>query len=248
MRYFVRVLVAVVGLAAPAVVQAGERDKALEVLEKAIKAHGGADALNKAMLRSRSGEGVVTLGGETRETRVTIEETVNFPNRCRVELTLRQGIRVTLILNGDKGWMQIGNKTQEMTKETLKEKQEELYVWWIMNLTPLVKNEFQLKPLADAKVNGQDASVVQASRKDSPTVRLFFDKKSGLLIKIARRATLSGLAVTEEYNYSDPKEFNGVKMPTKEIVTLNGSDKMSEIKFNNYKVLSRVEEKLFEKP
>lgn len=243
MRCVAGILVAV-GLAAPAAVQADERDKALEVVEKAIKAHGGAEALNKATMRSRSVEGAVTLGGETR---ISAEETVHFPDRCRVELMLQQRNRVVLVLNGKKGWMQAG-ATQEMAKETLKEKQEELYVWWVMNLTPLVKDEFQLKPLDDAKVKDQDASVVQASRKGSPTVRLFFDKKSGLLIKIARRATESGLAVTKEYYYSDHKEFDGVKMPTKEIVFLNGSAKLSEVKFSNYKVLSRVEDKLFEKP
>ena len=50
------------------------------------------------------------------------------------------------------------------------------------------------------------------------------------------------------YLYSDHKEFDGVKMPTKEVILLNGAAKLSEVKFNNYKVLSRVEDKLFEKP
>jgi hypothetical protein len=227
------------------VAQAGDRDKALEVIEKAIKAHGGADALNKAQMRSRTGEGVVSLGGETR---LTTEEIVHFPDRCRLVLELPQRNRIILVLNGDKGWTQAGGATQEMAKTALKEKQEELYVWWLMNLTPLRKDEFQLKPLADAKVNGQDASVVLVTRKDSPDVRMFFDNKSGLLVKMSRRAKESGLAVTKEYYYSDQKEFDGIMMPTKEIVLLNGSIKLSEVKFNNYKVLSQVEDKLFEKP
>jgi hypothetical protein len=244
MRHFMGIVVAAAWLAAPASVQADDRDKALEVIEKAIKAHGGADALNKAQIRSRTGEGIFSLGGETR---FTTEETVDLPDRCRVVLE-PQRVRIILVLNGNQGWNQPGGMTQELSKEELKLRKEELYVWWLMNLTPLRKDEFQLKPLAGAKVNGEDASVILVSRKDSPDVRLFFDNKSGLLVKIARRATEAGVSVTKEYFYSDHKEFDGVKMPTKEAIILNGNTKYSEVKFNNYKVLSRVEDKLFERP
>ncbi|HZV05042.1 MAG TPA: hypothetical protein VE999_08185 [Gemmataceae bacterium] len=231
-------------LAASTPVQAGDRDKALEVIQKAIKAHGGADALNRAQIRSRSGEGVFCLGGETR---FTTEETVHLPDRCRV-VAEPQRARIILVLNGNQGWNQPGGMTQELSKEELKLRKEELYVWWLMNLTPLLKDEFQLKPLPGAKVNGQDASVVQVSHKDFPDVRLFFDNKSGLLVKSARQAKEAGVSVTKEYYYSDHKEFDGIKMPTKEITVLNGSTKFSEVKFNNYKVMSRVEDKLFERP
>lgn len=243
MRCFMAIVVAA-SLAVPAASPAGERDKALTIIEKAIKAHGGAEALNKAQMRSRTGQGVVSLGGEIR---ITTEETVRFPDSCRVVLN-PQTNRIILVLNGDKGWTQAGGVTQEMPKSALKEKQEELYVWWLMNLTPLLKDEFQLKPLGTAKVNGRDVSIVLASRKDYPDVRLFFDNESGLLVKMARRGTESGVPVAKDYLYSDHKEFDRVKMPTKEVILLNGTAKLSEIKFDNYKVLSRVEDKLFDKP
>lgn len=244
MRYVLGIVAMAACAAALNAARASERDKAAAVIEQAIKAHGGAEALNKARLRSRTGQGVVTLGGETR---ITTEETVRFPDRCRVVVTVERS-PIVLILNGDKGWTQAGGATQEMTKESLKERQEELYVWRLMNLTPLLADEFQLKPLADAKVNDTDAAVVQVSHKDYPDAKLFFDKKSGLLVKIARRALEAGVPVGKEYLYSDHKDFDGVKMPAKEIIKLNGTVKMSEVTFNNYKVLSQVEDKLFEKP
>jgi hypothetical protein len=244
MRCFMGIVVAATGLIAPAALQADDRDAALAVLDKAIKAHGGADALNKAQMRSRSGQGVFCI---PRDIPLTTEETVHLPDRCRVVLNPDSN-RIIVVLNGNKGWVQSGGATQELPKTVFKEKQEELYVWWLMNLTPLRKDEFQLKPLADAKVQDRDTAVVLVSRKGSPDTRLFFDKKSGLLVKIARRATESGLAVTKEYLYSDHKDFDGVKMPTKEVITLNGNTKYSEVKFNKYKLLSRTEDKLFEKP
>ncbi|HTU17599.1 MAG TPA: hypothetical protein VMG10_06000 [Gemmataceae bacterium] len=244
MRCFMGIVGAMIWLAVPAVLQAGDRDKALAVIDKAIEAHGGTSALDKAQMRSRSGQGVFSLRGDAR---FSTEETVRFPDRCRVLLNPKRD-RVILVLNGDKGWIQAGGATQEMARTALKEKQEELYVWWLMTLTPLRKDEFRLKLLADAKVNDRDAAVVLVSRKDSPDARLFFDKRSGLLVKIARPATESGLPITKEYVYSDHKEFDGVKMPTKEVITLNGTAKYSEVKFSDYKVLSRAEDKLFEKP
>jgi outer membrane lipoprotein-sorting protein len=244
MRTIGGIAVILVCFVVPGALQAGERDKALAVIEQAIKAHGGADALNKAQKRSRSGQGVVTLGGETR---ITTEETLQLPDRCKVVFHIERA-RVILVLNGDKGWMQAGGATQEMTKESLKERREELYIWWLMNLTPLLKDEFELTPLADAKVGDREAAVVKVARKDYPDVRLFFDKKTGLLVKIARRSTESGLTIPKEYTYSEHKEFDGVKMPTKEVITFNGNTKMSEVQFRNYKVLSDIDAKTFDKP
>jgi hypothetical protein len=244
MRCLMGMLVATTWLLAPTALRADDRDKALAIIDKAIKAHGGARALDKAQMRSRTGKGVFCL---PRDIPLTTEETVHFPDRCRVVLNPDRD-RIILVLNGDKGWTQAGGTTQEMPKTVLKEKQEELYVWRLMTLTPLRKDEFQLKPLADAKVQDWDTAVVRVSRKDFPDARLFFDKKSGLLVKIARRATESGLTVAKEYVYSDHQEFDGVKMPTKEVITINGDTKYSEVKFSKYKVLSRVEDKLFEKP
>ena len=89
-----------------------------------------------------------------------------------------------LVLNGDKGWIQAGGATRELTKQDLKERREELYVWRLMNLTPLLNEEFKLTRLADAKVGGREAAVVKVEHKDYPDARLYFDKKSGLLVKL----------------------------------------------------------------
>jgi hypothetical protein len=244
MRIVVSMVAVLAWLTAAALGRAGERDKALAVIDKAIKAHGGADALNKASRYERSGKGVFCIGGETP---ITTEESVHLPDRCRVKVQIG-ATRIILVLNRDKGWMQAGGATQELPKAELKERREELYVWRLMLLTSLVKDEFELTPLADAKVNDRDVAVVKVAHKDYPDVRMFFDKKSGLLIKMARRATESGVVLPKEYVYSEHKEFDGAKLPTKEVITINRSTKMSEVRFNNYKVGSRFDDKTFDKP
>ncbi len=244
MRIIVGIALMALGLGIHTPVRAGERDKALAVIEQAIKAHGGAEALTKAQKRSRRGQGVLTLTGEVP---FTTEETVHLPDRCRVVLEVGRN-RVVIVLNGDKGWLlPPGGSAQPMNKEQLAERREEPYVWWLMTLTPLQKDGFDLTPLPDAKVNGQDAAVVKVASKGHPDSRLFFDKKTGLLVKIARRAREAGVPLDREYLYSDHKDFDGVKLPAKEIITINGK-KQSEVKFASYKLLSALDGATFNKP
>lgn len=241
-----RTIVAIVlgmGVLTPAARGAGDREKALAVVEQAIKAHGGADALNKAQTRSRNGRGELTLSGNIA---FKAEEIVSLPERCRTVLEAT-GIRRVIVLNGAKGWMLTGGTTQELNKELLAELREEPYVWWLMTLTPLQKDDFELTPLPDAKVNGDDASVIKVSHRGHVDVRMFFDKKTGLLVKIARRAKEAGIPLDKEYSYSDYKEYDGVKLPTKEITTVNGK-KLSEVKFTDYQLLAKVEDKTFDRP
>lgn len=242
-RIVVAITLVFAWLSAVPSLRAADRDKALAIIEEGIKAHGGAEALNKAQTRSRTGEGVLVLAGNLP---FTTEEIVRLPDCCRT--SLRAGSeRRTVVINGGKGWMLSGGAAQEMKKDLFNELREEPYVWLLETLTPLRKDDFQLTVLPDAKVNGRDAAVVKVSSKGHPDARLFFDKRTGLLIKIARRAKLAGLNCDKEYLYSDHKDYDGVKLPAKEITTINGN-KESEVKFTTYKLLSKIEDKTFDKP
>jgi hypothetical protein len=244
MRTIIGIVLLTAWVGAPASVRAGDRDKALAVIEQSIKAHGGAEALTKAQTRSRSGQGVLTLSGDVP---FTTEETVRLPDCCRMVLETGRN-RVILVLNGDKGWMlPPGGAVQEMNKEQFGDRREEIYVWWLMTLTPLRKDSFELTPLPDTKVNGQEAAVIKVARKGHADVSLFFDKRTALLIKIARRAKEAGVPLDKDYYYSDHRDFEGAKLPGKEIITLNGK-KLSEVKFAGYKLLPKLDESTFNKP
>ena len=244
MRTKVGIVLVTASLALSGPARADDREKALAVIERAIKAQGGAEALNKAQSRSRTGQGKLAVGGDLP---FTTEETVQLPGRSRTVLEAG-GRRQIVVLNGDKGWiLPLGGAAQELNKDFFEELREEPYVWWLMTLTPLQKDGFELTPLPDAKVNGEDASVIKVSHRGHADVRMFFDKKTGLLVKIARRAKEAGIPLDKEYSYSDYKEYDGVKLPTKEITTVNGK-KLSEVKFTDYQLLSKVEDKTFDKP
>jgi hypothetical protein len=225
-------------------VRADDRAEARAVVEKAVKAQGGAEGLAKAAVATRSGKGVLSLGAEIA---FTSEETYNLPGQLRVKLEAGK-MQLQRVLNGDKGWQQsAGGETIELAKDRLAEAQEEAYVWWLVTLAPLLKDGFDLAPLAEAKVNDRPALGVKVSARNRPDAALYFDKESGLLVKIARRARETGVAVDKEYFYSDYKDVDGVKVPGKEVMHVNGR-KFYEVQYREYKFLGKPDEGAFARP
>jgi hypothetical protein len=56
-----------------------------------------------------------------------------------------------------------------------------------------------------------------------------------------------GQEVTQEVNYSNYKEMDGIKKATKTIIKHDG-EKLMELETTDFKVLDKVDTKIFEKP
>ncbi len=228
---------------------AADRDKALAVIEEAIKAHGGEEALAKALIATRTGKGAMTLFGK--EAPFTEEFMVHFPDRFRLALDVEMGgqsTKVTLVYAGDKGWQATGGSVVELSKERLEELREFTYAFWLTTLMPLKKDSaFELATLPEADVKGQPARGVKVTCKGHNEVKLFFDKKSGLLVKLERRGQEAGLPVHKEYFFSDHKSFDGVKLATKHIELSDGK-KFIEGKVESYKFPRKIDDSVFSKP
>jgi hypothetical protein len=62
-------------------------------------------------------------------------------------------------------------------------------------------------------INDREADVVQGTAAYGTRVKLFFDKESGLLVRLVRYAdTVVGIVPTQ-IDYSDYRDVSGVKMP-----------------------------------
>ena len=83
--------------------------------------------------------------------------------------------------------------------------------------------------------------------KGHDDTRLYFDRETGLLVKIARFTKSGGATVEKEYLYSNHKEINGLQLPTRAVEMINGR-KFSEIKSASYKFHSRVSSFSFTRP
>jgi hypothetical protein len=227
---------------------AADRDTALAVIEQAIKAHGGADALNKAQTAVRTSSGTTSLFGK--DLAFSDEMTWQLPDRFRLAIEVGTGqdkTHLTTVVNPDKGWQTTGGMVMDLGPDRLEDLRDEAYALWLTTLTPLRKEGVELTPLPDAKAGSRSAAVVKVASKGHADVRLFFDKDTGLLLKLERSAREAGVMVDKEYLYSDHKDFDGVKLPTKLQELINGK-RYIDLTNISYKFPRTVNDAVFARP
>jgi hypothetical protein len=231
-------------LASVSLVQSGEdKEKdARVIINKAIKAAGGAAKLPNAMTWNEKG----TYYGMGDGLPYTGKYAVQWPGQFRMEI---QDV-FTIVIDGDKGWMRMGDTTRDLGKEEMALQKYNHRAGWIASLVSLKDKEFHLKTAPDAKVEGKATSVVVVSRKDYPTVTLYFAKDSGHLVKSAFKTKAPEMEMKEVIQstyYSDYKDVNGAKLPYKMIVKRD--DKVFvEAQHSDFKLPGKLDAKVFAKP
>jgi hypothetical protein len=230
-----------VGLAARA------DDAARQVIEKAVKAHGGADALKKHTGGEYKTEGTAVIAGET--AKFTSVITYALPDKFKMTFdttVLDQKSSVVVIVNGDKVKETANGKPAEV-KDPVKAEFKQLAANQEVSLLyPLLdKDKFTLKTEPTEKVDGKEAAVVLVTRKGMKDVKLFFDADGGRLVKYTRKG-LNPLSqeVDEEVLMSEFKEFSGVLLPTAQKVRQGGKDYMT-LKVTDVKLTDTPDLKAF---
>lgn len=225
--------------------RADDKDAAA-IVERAIKAHGGAEALAKAAQCKRTDTG--TQAVVTRDVPFVSQVTRSLPDRVRLHIELDKKITSTLVLDGSKGWQTEGDApAATLPAARVKELREEAYVWWLTTLVPLTKSGFTLTALPATKIDGEAVVGVRVVRKGNAETKMYFLERNGLLMKIERRVTEGGTPVDKEYLYSLYKEVDGVTLPTKEVVKVNGQ-KYTELTTSNYTFPAKLDAGTFAKP
>src|SRR5207248_3291537 len=123
-----------------------------------------------------------------------------------------QKMKQIVVVNRDQGWQVAGGATVEMERKTLAESREEGYALWLSSLVPLRREKgVQLTAVAAAKVDGKPAAGVKVSLKGRDDVTMYFDEKTGLLVRMTRNTTVAGLTAEKEYLFGDYKEVEGAQ-------------------------------------
>jgi len=229
--------------------RADDPNPAMAVIDAAIKAHGGLENLAKTQGMKRTAAGTISFFGQ--EVAFTDEMIVKLPERWRWTFEggpQGQKTRFVVVYNGGKAWQSAAGGVTEVTKDRLREIGDEVYRLWIVTLAPLkTEKGFSLIALADSKVNGRDASCVLVSRQGQSDLKLFFDRATGLLVKIERKTKEAGIPTEKAYFYSGHTDVDGVKLPSKYIEESNGK-KVVDVSTISYQLLPRADDSLFEKP
>jgi hypothetical protein len=210
---------------------AGERDdaEARAIIDKAIKAHGGADKLSqfKAVSAKWTGKHKVENMFYWDAVRVVNYE---MPAKIRLDYEVEnpngQKFAFSRVVNGRKGWQGSVRGTRDLKETEVTQIVDDLYAHWLASVVPLKDTGFEVSLVGSVIVDGKDAVGVRVSCQGRPDVNLFFDQKTGLVIKSERRA--KDLGTSEEYTaesiYRDHKAFQGVMWPTNRLDRRDGMD------------------------
>lgn len=187
-------------------VRGDEDAKLREIVKRAIKAHGGAENLEKLKAS------VTKIKGKLLDLEYTAQSAIQLPDRWRTEAESKQG-KFVQVLNGDKGWIQFGVLSRECSPEEMAEIKEQFNATCISHLSVLTDKSYKLSALGEETIDGHPAIGVRVEYENFREVNLYFDKESYLLLKMQARIRdplRGGLEFTADTLYSDYKEVDGV--------------------------------------
>jgi hypothetical protein len=229
----------------PLVAPAAQDGKPEDVIGRAVEAAGGAAVLDKHPAGRVTAKGVMfTAAGEVA---VTVEQTYHVPGRAWTLVRMEQKGQkqeVLHVVNGAKVRYAINGVPVPATDAAAKEIQQAALLLEIGQLTPLLTDrKFTLKP--DRAAKGDMAGVV-VQVKGVPDIRLGFDRKTGHLIRVARRVTDpdTGKEGELETTLSDFKAFAGLTRPTRAVLTKDGQ-KVLDLTTDAFTPLEKIDPREF---
>ncbi len=176
-----------------------------QVLDKYIQALGGADAIKK--ITSRTLKGTIAVG----PSQFPVEVLAKAPDKRIATVHTPNGDSITAF-DGHTGWL--GNPgpqpPHDMTSQETQAMRFDATFYLPLELKSMFK-DFRVRP--SDKIAGHDAVQLIAINPDRPPVRLFFDKDSGLLLRLMHydQTPLGNNPV--QVDYADYRSQSGVKVP-----------------------------------
>jgi len=174
-----------------------------DILNKYIAAMGGADAIHK--VTSRVMKGTIVAGGSQNP----IEFYTKAPNK-RISFSKTANGESITAFDGTAGWMgNTGRPARQMSdaESAAAGLDAEFYL-------PLRLKEIypQLRRGRAEEIHGVDCDVLNGTAPGKPPVRLYFDKESGLLLRMVRYTETSMGRMPTQIDYADYKDAGGAKM------------------------------------
>jgi len=191
-------------IAGPADEGRNDLPTATHVIDKYIKAVGGAAAIQNVWSRVESG--TVTFGvGPV----FNIEIFSKSPYRQAIIVHMPAGDSFT-VFDTQKGWLRsVAGLARDMSQADIEGAKLDADLQFPINL-----KKFQdLRVMRSEELNDRDTILMFAANSSGPPLELYFDRQTGLLIRQLRFGTSPlGLNPTQ-IDYGDYKSFDGVQVP-----------------------------------
>jgi outer membrane lipoprotein-sorting protein len=174
------------------------------VLDRYVAAIGGAEAIQKVTSRVQKGN-LIAGGHET-----PIEVVSKAPYK-RVSVSHAPNGDSVTAFDGTSGWMgSPGRPPRDMSVAEADAAKLDADLQFALHM----KDTFQqFRVGRQEKIGDTQCVTVVAIRKDQPPVRLWFDEKSGLLVRMVRYAETPLGRNPTEIDYADYRDVEGVKTP-----------------------------------
>jgi outer membrane lipoprotein-sorting protein len=198
-----------------------------QLLDRYIQALGGAQHLSQ--ITSYIGKGTYS-GFDTSDLKVPVEVFAKAPGQRTVIVhgTLGDG---TTVCDGRAGWIAGPDKPVPVLALSAGADLDGLKLDGNLAFPGGIKQALgQWRVGFPATlIDDREVDVVQGTASHGSRVKLFFDKESGLLVRLVRYAdTVVGIVPTQ-IDYSDYREVSGVKMPFKWTLTWTDGQSTTEL-------------------
>ncbi|MGH7226271.1 MAG: hypothetical protein ACRELF_23895, partial [Gemmataceae bacterium] len=239
-----------VALATCAAGYAEAQEEARALIERAVKAHGGTEALSRIHADKVKFKGTLVTQGHT--TPIVVEATTQLPSKykCVIEMN-HNGDRHTIVhvVNGDQIYITLDGSAPKVEKAQLSEIRNGLELERAKRLLPLLNDKsYQLAVVDGITVNDRPAAGVRISGRGRKEMRLYFDKEYGLLVRAENRLDDGkGKEIRQHFFFGDFKDIGGYKRATKVRAYRDGRQIM-EAELLDAKLLDKVDETEFAKP
>jgi hypothetical protein len=244
---------------------AGEDEdaQARAIIDKAIKAHGGADKLSQFKAVSAKWVGKHRIENEHYGDAVRVVTYEMPADKIRFDFEVENpkgsNFAFARVVNGKKGWQGSDRRTRDLNEAEVTQIVDKMYAHWLASVVPLKDvvllkdNGFEFSVFGNVPADGKDAVGVLVSCKGRPDVILFFDKETGLVIKSERRAkdAATNREYTAESIYRDHKAFQGVMWPTIRLDRRDGQDleeNSGRFELSEFQALDKLEESSLARP
>ncbi len=231
--------------------------KTKELINKAIQAHGGVEALDKLSTATWKGRGLLYRDRDGREDKPLPfygDWSAALPGNYRYTYAFKGvGGRLPLTtgLLGEKAWRTLrpDRGADDLPEEQMKTVKDEAHAWYVSRLVPLLGGDYQLMTLPATQRDNHFILGLKVDRKGYRTIYLFFDRQSNLLTYMDRKVfdPEKKQEALQETSYANFKQMGGATLP-QSIVTRQGKKLVLELDIDTVTPMDSLPNKLFEKP
>lgn len=175
-----------------------------QLLDKYLSAIGGADALQKVTSRVEKGT-LTAFGGQ----HFPVDVYAKAPDKRLSIMHLPNGESVTAF-DGKQGWLSVPGRVHMMTQAENTAARVDADLYFPLHVKTLYK-AFRVD--AGEKIDGHETYFVMGRNPGQPPINLYFDKESGLLLRLIRYAETPLGRNPTQIDYADYRDANGVKVP-----------------------------------